>query len=235
MEQAMVRSEKLRQYPLWKARYGIDPADLTAEPGRKDFGCFVHSWSTSDCTSLWQIWQYSSCGIGKKYGVASTRIDLNVFRGDTASFLQLTRGVWTPQTGDYLPLQEPTALFITDIKATTTDKATKIKVEVKRPSGDPVVTGTVAFRLNGDNPKKVDQTPVRDASGVWTLSLRNLPAGLTEGYIAFVDQTGTHAEIRQNISFNLIQGVAPSPSPTPKPTATKAPVVVDTCKGQIKN
>ena len=235
MEQAMVRSEKLRQYPLWKARYGIDPADLTAEPGRKDFGCFVHSWSTSDCTSLWQIWQYSSCGIGKRYGVASTRIDLNVFRGDTASFLQLTRGVWTPQTGDYLPIKEPTTMFITDIRATSTDKPTRIKVEVKRPSGNPVVTGTVAFRLNGDNPKKVDQTPVRDASGVWTLSLRNLPAGLTEGFIAFVDQTGTHAEIRQNISFNLIQGVEPTPSPTPKPTATKPPVVVDTCKGQIKN
>ncbi len=235
MEQAMVRSEKLRQYPLWKARYGIDPADLTAEPGRKDFGCFVHSWSTSDCTSLWQIWQYSSCGIGKKYGVASTRIDLNVFRGDTASFLQLTRGVWTPQTGDYLPIKEPTTMFITDIRATSTDKPTRIKVEVKRPSGNPVVTGTVAFRLNGENPKKVDQTPVRDASGVWTLSLRNLPAGLTEGFIAFVDQTGTHAEIRQNISFNLIQGVEPTPSPTPKPTATKPPVVVDTCKGQIKN
>ncbi|MEN9542834.1 MAG: hypothetical protein RL239_487, partial [Actinomycetota bacterium] len=66
-------------------------------------------------------------------------------------------------------------------------------------------------------------------------TLRNLPVGLTEGYVAFVDQTGTHAEIRQNISFNLEQGPAPSPSPTPTPKPTKAPVVVDTCKGQIKN
>ncbi len=235
MEQAMVRSEKLRQYPLWKARYGIDPADLTAEPGRKDFGCFVHSWSISDCTSLWQIWQYSSCGIGKRYGVASSRIDLNVYRGDTASFLQLTRGVWTPQTGDYLPVQEPTTMLITDLRATTTDKPVRLKIEVKRPSGNPVVTGTVAFRLNGPNPVRVDQTPVRDAAGVWTLNLRNLPAGLTEGFVAFVDQTGTHAEIRQNISFNLEQGPEPTPKPTPKPTATKKPVVVDTCKGQIKN
>ena len=233
LEQAMVRSEKLRQYPLWKAQYGVNPADPTAEPGRKVFGCFVHSWSTSDCSSLWQIWQYSSCGIGKKYGVASTRVDLNVYRGDTASFLQLTRGVWTPQVADYLPVKEPTTMFITNIKSSSTDKPTRIKVEVKRPSGDPVVTGTVAFRLNGDNPKRVDQTPVRDAAGIWTLSLRNLPAGITEGFIAYVDQTGTHAEIRQDISFSLIQGPEPTPTPTPKPT--RPVVAVDTCKNQIKN
>ena len=233
LEQAMVRSEKLRQYPLWKAQYGVNPADPTAEPGRKVFGCFVHSWSTSDCSSLWQIWQYSSCGIGKKYGVASTRVDLNVYRGDTASFLQLTRGVWTPQVADYLPVKEPTTMFITNIKSSSTDKPTRIKIEVKRPSGDPVVTGTVAFRLNGDNPKRVDQTPVRDAAGVWTLSLRNLPAGITEGFIAYVDQTGTHAEIRQDISFSLIQGPEPTPTPTPKPT--RPVVAVDTCKNQIKN
>lgn len=235
LEQAMVRSEKLRQYPLWKAQYGVNPADPTAEPGRKVFGCFVHSWSTSDCSSLWQIWQYSSCGIGKKYGVASTRVDLNVFRGDTASFLQLTRGVWTPQAGDLMPVKEPTTMLITDLKASSTDRPVRIKVEVKRPTGTPVITGTVAFRLNGERPPKVTQTPARDASGVWTLTLRNLPAGLTEGYVAFVDQTGTHAEIRQNISFNLEQGAAPTPTPKPTPKPTKAPVVVDTCKGQIKN
>jgi len=237
MEQAMVRSEKLREYPLWKAQYGIDPADPTAEPGRKIFGCFVHSWSTSDCSSLWQIWQYSSCGYGDKYGVGSSRIDLNVFRGDTSSFLQLTRGIWTPQVGDYLPIEEPTTMFITSVSATSTDKPVRIKVEVKRPSGTPVITGTVAFRLNpgpnGEAPKKVEQTPVRDAAGVWTLSLRNLPAGLTSGYVAFVDQTNTHAQNRQDLSFTLLQGPDVTPSPTSKPTAV--PVPVDSCKNQIRN
>ena len=235
MEQSMTRSAKLREYPLWKAQYGIDPADPTAEPGRKVFGCFVHSWSTSDCSSLWQIWQYSSCGVGKRYGVASSRIDLNVFRGDPASFLALTRGVWTPQAADLLPVKEPTTLMITSINATSTDRPVRIRVEVKRPSGNPVVTGTVAFRLNGPNPVRVDQTPVRDASGVWSLSLRNLPAGTTEGFVAYVDQTGTHAEIRQNISFTLAQGIEPTPTPTPTPRPTRAPVAVDTCKGQIRN
>ena len=237
MEQAMVRSEKLREYPLWKAQYGINPADPTAEPGRKIFGCFVHSWSTSDCSSLWQIWQYSSCGYGDKYGVASSRIDLNVFRGDTSSFLQLTRGIWTPQTADLLPVNEPTTMLITSVSAISTDKPVRIKVEVKRPTGTPVITGTVAFRLNpgpnGEAPKKVEQTPVRDAAGVWTLTLRKLPAGLTEGYVAYVDQTTTHSENRQDLSFNLEQGPEVTPTPTPKPT--RVPVPVDSCKNQIRN
>ena len=233
LEQAMVRSEKLRQYPLWKAQYGIDPADPVAEPGRKIFGCFVHSWSTSNCSSLWQIWQYSSCGIGKRYGVASSRIDLNVFRGDAASFLQLTRGIWAPQPGDFLPVNEPTSMLVTSVRATSTDKNTAIKVEVRRPNNEPVVTGTVAFKLS-DNPTfRVDQTPIRDASGVWTLRLRNLPAGTISGNVIYVDQTNTHARSEQPITFNLIQGPEPTPTPSPTPRPVRPPV--DTCKGQIKN
>jgi len=128
-------------------------------------------------------------------------------------------------------------MFIISVSATSTDKPVRIKVEVKRPSGTPVITGTVAFRLNpgpnGEAPKKVEQTPVRDAAGVWTLSLRNLPAGLTSGYVAFVDQTNTHAQNRQDLSLTLLQGPEVTPSPTPKPTAV--PVPVDTCKNQIRN
>jgi len=233
LEQAMVRSEKLREYPLWKAQYGIDPADPTAEPGRKVFGCFVHSWSTANCSSLWQIWQYSSCGIGEKYGVASARIDLNVFRGDTFSFLQLTKGDWVPTTGDYLPVNEPTSLLVTGIKATSTDKRTQIKVEVKRPSGTPVITGTVAFKLANDPAARVTQTPVRDSSGVWTLYLSKLPAGVTTGSVIYVDQTNTHARSEQLISFELLQG--PEPTPKPSPTPKPARPAVDTCKNQIVN
>jgi lysozyme len=233
LEQAMTRSEKLRQYPLWKAQYGVDPADPTAEPGRKIFGCFVHSWSTANCSSLWQIWQYSSCGIGEKYGVASARVDLNVFRGDATSFLQLTQGNWSPAAGDYLPVNEPTTMLVTSIKASSTDKSTAIKVEVRRPSNEPVVTGTVAFKL-ADNPAfRVNQTPVRDAAGVWTLRLRDLPAGMTIGSVIYVDQTNTHARSEQQISFTLIQGPEPTPTPTPSPKPVPRPV--DTCKGQIKN
>jgi hypothetical protein len=53
------------------------------------------------------------------------------------------------------------------------------------------------------------------------------------GYVAFVDQTNTHAENRQDLTINLIQGPDVAPTPTPKPT--KVPVPVDTCKNQIRN
>jgi lysozyme len=233
LEQAMVRSEKLRQYPLWKAQYGINPADPVAEPGRKVFGCFVHSWSTANCSSHWQIWQYSSCGIGKKYGVASSRIDLNVFRGDATSFLQLTRGVWTPEESDRLPVNEATTMLITKVKATSTDKTTNIKVEVRRPTGEPVVTGTVAFKSLDTPGVRVAQTPVRDALGIWTLKLRGLPAGTVNGNLHYVDQTGTHAPAQQPLSFELIQGAEPEPKPTKVPTPPRP--AVDTCKNQIVN
>jgi lysozyme len=233
LEQAMVRSEKLREYPLWLAQYALNPADPVAEPGRKVFGCFVHTWTNSDCSSLWQIWQYTSCGIGEKYGVASPRVDLNVFRGDTFSFLQLTKGIWTPSQNDVMPYLEPTSLLVTSINASSTDKSTKVTVEVRRPSNTPVVTGTVAFKLAADLTKKVDQTPVRDGSGIWTLSIRNLPAGQIDGIIYYVDQTNTHAGAQQPISFLLIQGPTPSPTPAPSATAVKKPV--DSCANQIKN
>ncbi|NDE71134.1 MAG: lysozyme M1 (1,4-beta-N-acetylmuramidase) [Actinobacteria bacterium] len=233
LEQAMVRSDKLRDYPLWLAQYGINPADPGAEPGRKVFGCFVHSWTSSDCSSLWQIWQYTSCGYGDKYGVASARIDLNIFRGDSASFLKLTKGLWQPTQSDVMPSLEPTSMLITSLTATSTDKPVRITVEVRRPNNDPVVTGTVAFKLAADLTKRIDQTPVRDASGMWTLSLRNLPAGQIDGILYYVDQTNTHAGAQQPISFQLIQGPTPTPTPISSPTAIKKPV--DSCANQIRN
>ena len=47
LEGAMVRDDELRQYPLWLAQYAINPADPLAQPGLKDGGCFVHSWTTA--------------------------------------------------------------------------------------------------------------------------------------------------------------------------------------------
>ena len=111
----------------------------------------------------------------------------------------------------------------------------KITIEVRRPSNDPVVTGTVAFKLAADLTKKVDQTPVRDASGMWTLTLQNLPAGQIDGIVYFVDQTNTHAGAQQPLSFQLAQGPTPTPKPSPvtSPTAVKPPV--DSCANQIRN
>ena len=235
LEMAMARSETLRQYPLWLAHYGINPADPITQPGqRTSIGCFVHSWSTANCSSQWQIWQYSSCGIGKNYGVPSARLDLNVFRGSPENFLSLIKGKWQPEAVDMMPINEPTNINLISVATTDTNKPVLINVEVFRSIGTPVVTGTVVFRPLDTNVKVKKQTATRSASGRWELSIEGLPAGITAGTLNYVDISKTHADNLLPLSINLVQGpVLPPPTPTPKPTTTKKPT--DSCAKQIKH
>ena len=235
LEMAMARSETLRQYPLWLAHYGINPADPIMQPGqRTSIGCFVHSWSTANCSSQWQIWQYSSCGIGKNYGVPSARLDLNVFRGSPENFLSLIKGKWQPEPVDMMPINEPTNINLISVATTDTNKPVLINVEVFRSIGTPVVTGTVVFRPLDTNVKVKKQTATRSASGRWELSIEGLPAGITAGTLNYVDISKTHADNLLPLSINLVQGpVLPPPTPTPKPTTSKKPT--DSCAKQIKH
>jgi hypothetical protein len=75
---------------------------------------------------------------------------------------------------------------------------------------------------------------VRETSGVWTLALRDVPAGTYLGKIKFQDVSGTHEDSIFPVTFTVAQGPTPSPKPTPSPTATKKPTT-DGCRGQIKN
>ena len=235
LESATARSETLRQYPLWIAHYGINPADPITQPGqRPTIGCFVHSWSTANCSSQWQIWQYSSCGIGSKYGVPSARLDLNVFRGSAENFLSLIQGRWQPEVVDLMPINEPTRMNLISISATDTNDPVEVNVEVFRNIGTPVVTGTVVFRPIDKNVKVKKQTAVRSASGRWELTVEGLPAGLTAGTLNYVDISKTHSDNELPLSINLMAGPElPTPKPTPKPTTTKPKV--DGCAKQIKH
>lgn len=235
LEAATARSETLRQYPLWIAHYGVNPADPIAQPGqRATIGCFVHSWSTANCSSQWQIWQYSSCGIGSRYGVPSARLDLNVFRGTPENFLALIQGKWIPEVVDLMPINEPTKMNLISVAATDTNDPVEVNVEVFRNIGTPVVTGTVVFRPIDTSIKIKKQTAVRSASGRWELTIEGLPAGITAGTLNYVDISKTHSDNELPLSINLMAGpILPTPTPTPKPTATKAPV--DSCAKQIKH
>jgi len=235
LESATTRSEILRQYPLWIAHYGINPADPIAQPGqRPTIGCFVHSWSTANCSSQWQIWQYSSCGIGSKYGVPSARLDLNVFRGSAENFLSLIQGRWQPEVVDLMPINEPTRMNLISVSATDTNDPVEVNVEVFRNIGTPVVTGTVVFRPIDTKVKVKKQTAVRSASGRWELTIEGLPAGQTSGTLNYVDISKTHSDNELPLLINLMAGPElPTPKPTPKPTTTKPKV--DGCAKQIKH
>ena len=238
LEGAMVRDDELRQYPLWLAQYAINPADPLAQPGLKDGGCYVHSWTAANCSSTWTIWQYSSCGIAPKYGVPGSRLDLNVFRGAPSTFLDLIKGRWTPEVADQMPKNEATSLTFKNIKFSTADKPVSLEVDVARPDGRPVVTGTIRFYVNPLTPinPKPTQTVVRATSGSWKLSIKGIPEGSWTGDIGFVDATGTHAVSKSPVDFAIGQALAVSPTPTPKPipAPSKKPTT-DGCKYQIKN
>lgn len=236
LESSMTRTPELAQYPLWLAQYGIDPANPINQPGLKNIGCYVHSWTGANCDSQWTVWQYSSCGIAPKYGVPGYRLDLNVFRGTPSTFLDLTKGTWTPSLVDLMPQREPTVLSVINQSSTTTNKAVTFKVNVARPDNSPAVTGNVKFVFDKSTTPEVKprQTLVRETSGVWTLALRDVPAGTFLGKIKFQDVSGTHEESVSPVTFTVAQGPTPSPKPTPSVTATKKPST-DGCKGQIKN
>ena len=236
LEGAMNKSAALSKYPLWLAQYSINPFDPINQPGLKPAGCYVHSWTSKECQSQWIIWQYSSCGIGTKYGVPSARVDLNVFRGTAQNFIDLTAGTWVPDPIDLMPVNEATTMLISKQKATDTSKAVTFSVGVNRPDGSPAVTGTVRFAFDPlaiDKPK-LTQKVTRAASGLWTLSVKGLTAGTWVGTIQFTDQTKTHAATELPVTFDLLQGVEPTPTPTPTKSATPRPVT-DGCKNQIKN
>lgn len=250
LENAMTRSADLLKYPLWIAHYSLNPFDPLSQPGQKVAGCFVHSWTTSNCSSLWIVWQYTSCGIAKKYGVPGTRVDLNVFRGTTSAFLDLVKGTWTPEAADLMPVQEPTTTIVKSMTASNSNKPVVFMVDVARPSQTPVVTGTVKFvadPLSGLNLTPMQST-ARSSSGSWALTVKGLPAGTWNGAVVFTDISGTHATSSTPVVVTITQGPTPSPTPTPtvtstptakpspsvKPKPTKAPVV-DSCRNQIKN
>ena len=236
LEGSMVRNAELAQYPLWLAQYAIDPSDPLNAPGLKASGCYVHSWTGANCDSQWTMWQYTSCGIAPKYGVPGSRLDLNIFRGNAAAFLDLVQGSWAPTLVDLMPSNEATLLSVLKQSATTTDKFLTFSVTVTRPDQSPVVTGSVKLVLDAASVPSVKpiQTVLRATSGAWTLAVKGMPAGSYTGKILFSDVSKTHADSSQPVNFTIEQGPTPSASaiPTTKP---KPKPSVDGCSKQIKN
>lgn len=234
LETALNRDKELNSYPLWIAHYAIDPAEPDAKPNVKPGGCFVHSWTTKECSANWTMWQYTSCGIAPKYGVPGNRLDLNVFSGGREKFLALLTGTWQPDPMDVMPKNETSTIAISSFSASTTNKNVIINVEVKRPDSTPVVTGTVRYYFGPENltTPAVIQNVERETSGVWKLSISGMPAGSWVGHVGFTDETGTHAEVKTPLSFDILQGPTPAPKPSKKPTKKPS---TDSCRGQIKN
>lgn len=234
LQSAMSRSTELAKYPLWIAAYGKHPAVPSNHPGMKSVGCFAHSWTKSNCQADYQIWQYTSCGKGSKYGVASSRIDLNVFSSSEDKFYALTKGIWQPEAIDLLPFNEPTTVaLISSVTSITTNESANFVVDAVRPDGTPVVTGSVRFVSADSLVKAGVQDVIRSASGRWTLKISGLSAGTYVGFVEYFDESQTHANSVIPVMFDVTQG--PIPTPKLSPTKKPAPKPVDACAGQIRN
>ena len=234
LENALKRDKELSKYPLWIAQYTIDPAKPGAKPNVKSGGCFVHSWTTSQCAANWTVWQYTSCGIAPKYGVPGSRLDLNVFVGGIEKFQSLLTGTWIPDPHDEMPVGETTTITVSSVSASTTNKKVVIAVDVMRPDSSAVVTGSVQFRFAPSNLEAppITQIVSRETSGRWKIAVAGIPAGSWLGSVEFKDASGTHSNNLAPVSFTVEQG----PTPTPKPTKKPAPKpVFDSCRNQIKN
>jgi GH25 family lysozyme M1 (1,4-beta-N-acetylmuramidase) len=238
LESSMNRNAELAQYPLWLAQYAIDPFNPLNQPGLKAGGCYVHSWTGANCDSQWTMWQYTSCGIAPKYGVPGARLDLNLFRGNAAAFVDLVQGSWVPTVVDLMPSNEPTLLTVLTQSASTTNKLVTFSVTVVRPDLSPVVTGSVKLVFDSITTpsSKPTQTVLRATSGAWTLAVKGVPAGTYSGKVLFTDVSQTHAQSWQPVAFTVTQGATPSPTPSPTPTIKPTPKPsVDGCANQIKN
>lgn len=234
LENSLKRDKELAKYPLWIAQYTIDPAKPGARPNVKSGGCFVHSWTTSQCSANWTLWQYTSCGIAPRYGVPGSRLDLNIFGGSSEKFESLLTGTWIPDPADEMPIGESSTITVTSYKATSTDKKVTISVDVKRPDSSAVVTGSVKYIFSDVNASipVVTQTISRETSGTWKISIEGTPAGNWLGSVLFKDASGTHSEVSAPLDFSVLQGPTPTPAPTKKPVLKP---VFDSCKNQIRN
>ena len=234
LETALKRDKELAKYPLWIAQYTIDPAKPGAKPNVKPSGCFVHSWTSKECSANWTVWQYTSCGIAPKYGVPGSRLDLNVFSGGIEKFKSLLTGTWVPDPHEEMPYGETTTVTVTSVSATTTDKKVSISVDVTRPDSSPVVTGSVQFRFAPSNQTipTITQTVSRETSGRWKIAISGISAGSWLGNVEFKDLSGTHSDIFAPVAFTVEQGPTPAPKPSKKPAPKP---VFDSCRNQIKN
>jgi lysozyme len=234
LENALKRDRELAQYPLWIAQYTIDPAKPGAKPNVKSSGCFVHSWTTAECSANWTVWQYTSCGIAPRYGVPGSRLDLNVFGGTPEKFKSLLTGTWVPDPHDEMPYNETTTVTVTSVKATTTDKKVSLSVDVTRPDGSPVVTGSVQYKFAPSNEIApiITQVVSRETSGSWKIAISGIPAGSWLGNVEFKDASGTHSNILAPVAITVEQGPTPAPKPSKKPAPKP---VFDSCRNQIKN
>lgn len=238
------RDSALRQYPLWVAHYDRDPAVPANFPGMKSDGtCFIHAWTLNTCTTQWAIWQYTSSGKATNFGIAGGNLDLNLYSGTSQEFLEFASGTWTPSPTDFLPFNETSTMVISNSVYSLTTEPFMTSIKVTRPTGLPVVSGSINFTItagiDGIAPTAqqlaaIKTNTTRTGVGSWNVNITGLPAGNWIGVFTFTDSSRVHAATTGVQSLSITAPTVPTPetppttdtatatpgpSPTPSPTA----------------
>jgi lysozyme len=228
LQNDMARDPLLTQYPLWIAQYGYSPDTPDKQPGATNVGCIVTAWTSSDCLNHWTLWQFSSCGIGKKHGLSSGRLDLNVFSGSTQDFQNLQSGNWAPKMITQFPFDQPTNGVIETITASDSNHAVIITAKFLRPDNSPVITGKVTFTNGSSTQSSGSSAFIRNDNGDFVLTIRGLKGGSYIGTVDFTDPSEVAASLSLPVTFQ-VNSVAPLPAK--KPSGNPAPY--DYCAHQF--
>ena len=85
--------------PLWVATAGVSAAQPGSQPGQLKGGCSTNVWTSPGCALQWTIWQYSSVGNGRTYGIPTGNVDQDIFAGSAQDFLNFAAtGLEAPMT-----------------------------------------------------------------------------------------------------------------------------------------
>jgi len=134
----------LRTMHLWLAQPG-SPADPNVRVGQfrsGDGSCFHTAWATSQCRTVWTIWQYTSLGNRDTYGIPWSpqtdapcpsqarycipgigtgphHLDMDVFNGTSSQLEALAAGTWSRTPADYLEVSSTPSSSATPSSSTT--------------------------------------------------------------------------------------------------------------------
>ena len=73
--------------PLWVSTAGISANAPGSQPAQLKGGCSSNVWTSQNCTMQWTLWQYSSGGNGRTFGIPASNVDQDIFAGSATDFL----------------------------------------------------------------------------------------------------------------------------------------------------
>jgi hypothetical protein len=183
------RGVGLERFPLWVAHYTY-PAKNPL-PGTVG-GPFRTPWTLTSGKLAWAFWQYTSSGPGVSMGVASGSVDQDVWNGSPTSLAAFTKGTWTPQAADYLPVDLRTTMQLAAPTTVIFGTPSTFRVSVRNTKVTPV--GILTFTVTAPGMKPFTVPGVAAKPGI-----KGAPATYSAPIIVPMAGTTVKASFTSNV------------------------------------